>query len=126
MITDAEIDLLEVGSGSHKEPAVSFSFVSLDFTRSLLTSLVGRFGPRESQAYAEHITRVRKAFSLAFAKAIRKEFPNIPLRATLRFRSGSDRRHLTQQGVGHCRGGKASIFKPFRRFKYIAGYEQKG
>ncbi|KAH7227134.1 uncharacterized protein BKA55DRAFT_599160 [Fusarium redolens] len=68
LITDAGIDFLEISGGSYEEP-------------------IGILDPDQITRVKKESTAAREAFFLDFAKAIRNEFPDLPLLVTGGFRS---------------------------------------
>ncbi|SPJ93228.1 related to NADH oxidase [Fusarium torulosum] len=68
LITNAGIDFLEISGGSYEEP-------------------IGILDPDQITRVKQESTTAREAFFLDFAKAIRNEFPNLPLLVTGGFRS---------------------------------------
>ncbi|KAM0203162.1 hypothetical protein ACHAQI_010568 [Fusarium lateritium] len=68
LITEAGIDFLEISGGSYEEP-------------------IGIVDPDKVTQVKKESTAAREAFFLDFAKAIRNEFPDLPLLVTGGFRS---------------------------------------
>ncbi len=136
VMVEAGVDFVEVSGGSFEDPKVGAPFFflflsSFCFPSSLLRlwrwltiqMMTGNGEPEDDEEKSDR-TKAREAFFLEFARAIRNEFPNVPLMVTGGFSSRRGMEQAVADGDCDLIGlGRPAILNPSAPNNVIFNHE---